>query len=154
AFKSLTSGDLQEWQLGVELSHAVGFRQAHAAVHNVKLQLAREKALLHEQERQVLHDLTNAVSDMDRAYRVAVNAYNRRVAARKYGSLLESKEKLGGKVNLFELLDAQRRATEADISYFRGLVDYAISIKNVHYEKGSIWEYNQIVISGDNWVPH
>lgn len=152
AWMNLTSGDFQEWQMGVELTFPVGFRRAHAAVHHAKLQLARERAVLEEHQRQVLHDLSNAVSDMNRAYRVAMNAYNRRVAAKSYLALLQRRDNDFGNVNLFELLDAQRRATDADISYFRALVDYAVAIKNVHFEKGSLWEYNNVYLSEEAWA--
>ena len=60
AYQSLTSGDFQEWQLGLEMQMPLGMRQGHAAVRNAQLQLAREHALLQAQERDVVHDLAGA----------------------------------------------------------------------------------------------
>ncbi|MCH5376750.1 MAG: TolC family protein, partial [Planctomycetes bacterium] len=83
AYANLVSGDFQEWQLGMEFSMPLGFRHGHAAMRNAELMLARERAILERQERQVLHDLSNAVSEMVRAYNVAQINFDRRIAAIK-----------------------------------------------------------------------
>ena len=62
AFQDLTTGDFQEWQLGIEVSMPVGFRKANAAVRNAQLVLARDHAILEEQENEVTHDLSAAFS--------------------------------------------------------------------------------------------
>ena len=68
ALSNLLDGDFQEWALGMELNFPNGFRQAHAGVQNALLRLARERAVLGQQERQILHDLGNSFADMKRAY--------------------------------------------------------------------------------------
>jgi outer membrane protein TolC len=147
AYQDLTTGDFQEWQLAMELSFPVGFRRAHAAVHNSKLQLARDRAVLTEQEQQVVHDLSNAISELSRAYQVAKTAFNRQAAAAETRKVLEERERLGGKVDLYFLLDAQRREADAQISYYRAMVEYALAVKNVHYEKGSLLDFNNVFLS-------
>jgi hypothetical protein len=141
---NLFGGDFQEWQLGAELTFPVGFRRAHAAVRNAQLQIAREKALLAEQERRVLHDLSNAISDMSRAYETSQTAYNRRMAAKQQIDVLLFRKERGLKLNLDQLVDAQRRFADADAEYHRTLAEYMISVKNVHFEKGSLLDYCQV----------
>ncbi len=81
-FDNLFSGDNQEWQLGLEFSMPFGFRRGHAAVRNAQIVLSRERAVLREQERDVMLGLSNAVAEVDRAWGVAQTAFNRRRAAR------------------------------------------------------------------------
>jgi hypothetical protein len=39
------------------------------------------------------------------------------------------------------LLDSERRLAEADIDYHRSVVAYAVALKNVYVETGSLMEY-------------
>lgn len=151
AWENLTTGDFQEWQLGAELSFPFGQRRGHSAVRNAQLMVARERAVLREQEREVVHDLSNAIADKDRAYAVAQTAFNRRLAARQQLLVLENKVQNELQVDLNSLLDAQRRLAEADARYYFSLVDYAIAVKNVHYEKGSLLDYNNIYLAEGPW---
>ena len=144
AFADLTTGDFQEWELGVELSFPIGFRQGHAAVRTAELQLARAKAVLQEQERLIIHDLSNAVAELDRSWDLVQTSLNRLAAAKQQLDILEERENLGISVDLNLLLDAQRRKAEAGRSYFRALAEYALALKNVHYTKGSLMQYNSV----------
>ncbi len=65
AFHDLYQGDLQGWGLGLELSTPIGNRIGHAAVRQAELSLSRERALLREQERGVLAELSEAFNELD-----------------------------------------------------------------------------------------
>jgi outer membrane protein TolC len=151
AYMDLTTGDFQEWQLGFELSFPFGQRQAHSALRNAQLSLARERTILDEQERQVIHDLSNAWADCRRAYEICQTAFNRRVAARTQLAILQEREKPGFKVDVNTMLDAQSRAADADSRYFRSLVEYIVAVKNVHHEKGTLLEYDNIQLAERVW---
>lgn len=155
AWGNLLTGDFQEWQLGVEMSMPVGFRKAHAAVRNAQLMLARERSVLDEQEREVAHDLSNAMAEMTRAYNVAQTNYNRRLAAKQQLEVLESnfQDADGNEIArlLDLLLDAQRRLAESEQKYFRSLVEYELAVKNVHFQKGSLLDYNDIYLTEGMW---
>jgi hypothetical protein len=146
AWANLASAKFQEWQLGVEFSMPLGFRKGHAAVRNAELQLARERAILDEQERQVVLDLSNAISEMKRAHTVVETNYNRRVAAKQQLSAIHEIPDPSPPMLYIEL-DAQRRLADSEVQYYRALVEYELAIKNVHFEKGSILEYNGIYLS-------
>ncbi len=155
AFQDLTTGDFQEWQFGLEVEMPVGYRQGYAGVRNAELQLHRERAILDEQEKQVVHGLAEAVAEVDRAYAVSQTSYNRRVAARQHLDALTSDYQdadLNEQTRLRDLLlDAQRRLADADTTYYRGLVEYSLAIKNVHLQKGSLLDYNEIYLSEGPW---
>ncbi len=155
AFSNLTTGDFQEWQLGLELTVPIGYRKAHAAVRNAELNLAREVAVLAEQQRAVSHDLSAAVGEMTRAYVVAKTAFNRRVAARQQLEALEIQNEdpdpsqLGRLTD--QLLESQRRLAEAESRYYRTILEYTLAVKNVHFNKGSLLDYNDIHLAEGDW---
>ncbi len=155
AFSNLTTGDFQEWQLGFELTVPIGYRKAHAAVRNAELNLAREVAVLSEQQRAVSHDLSAAMGEMARAYVVAKTAFNRRVAARQQLQALEIQNEdpdpsqVGRLVN--ELLESQRRLAESESRYYRSILEYTLAVKNVHFNKGSLLDYNDIHLAEGDW---
>ncbi len=55
------------------------------------------------------------------------------------------KEAKGIDYNL--VLDAERRLAEAKVAYNRSLVSYAVSLKNVQLETGSIMEHSNILFA-------
>lgn len=155
AYGNLTSGDFQEWQLGVECTAPLGFRQAHVAVRNAELQLARERSVLEEQKRQIVHDLSGEFADLERAHLVSQTNYNRRLAARDQLQALEAVYEDADeneKTRLLDLLlDAQRRLADAESEYYRSLMRYTVAIRDVHYQKGSLLDYNEIYLAEGPW---
>lgn len=151
AYQNLVDGDFQEWQAGVEMRRSVGNRQGHAAVRNAVLRLAREKAILSEQQRQVTLELSNAVAEKERAYSLLQTHLNRKIAASEQleaaNALFESALENQKDSLLDELIDAQRRLSDAEIQYARSLAEHMLAIKQVHYAKGSLLAYNQVQLS-------
>ena len=142
----LADGDFQEWQLGVEFNVPLGFRRAHAAVRNSELQIARERAILEEQKRTVMYGLSNAVADVRRAYEVVMAQFNRYSAAEtQVGAIRTSYQE--GKAPLDLLLEAQRRLVDAETRFHQARVDYALALKNVQFEKGTLLEYYNIKLA-------
>ena len=155
AVENLVSGDFQEWALGVEMLSPIGFRQGHAAVRQAELYLSRERAVLEDQERQVVSDLSDAVSELDRAYELARTQYNRRLAALRQletlGVLLDQADNVE-KPRLLDLqLDAQRRLADAESQFYRSLAEHEVAIKNVHLEKGTLLDYNRVYLAEGPW---
>ncbi|MFT5299931.1 MAG: outer membrane protein TolC [Mariniblastus sp.] len=146
AFMDLTSGDFQEWFFGTETALPIGFRRAHSAVRNAKLKQSRQQAILDEVKREVVHDLSNAYADLARTYKLTKINFNRRAEAHKRTNILKAME-LGIGVDIDSILDAERRAADADSHFFQSLVGYVVAIKNVHLEKGSLLKYNKVYLA-------
>lgn len=150
AYGNMSTGDFQEWQVGGELSIPIGYRQGHAAVRNAEFLLAREQAVLKEQEKKVVHDLSNALAETERAYRIVQTVYNRREAAKdRVGALQAAFEADKAPLNL--VLDAQRRLAAAESHYYDSLVDYGVSIRNMHFETGTLLEYVGVALAEGPW---
>ena len=129
-----------------EFSMPLGFRKGHAAVRNAELQVARERAVLNEQERQVVLDLSNALAEVKRAEKVLETNSSRRIAAKQQLAAIRAIEDPTPQMLYIEL-DAQRRLADATSQYYRAFVEHEIAVKNVHFEKGSILEYNGIYLA-------
>jgi len=146
AVGNLLTGELQEWQVGFEFTVPIGYRRAHLAVTNAELMLSRARIIQREQQKAVVHDLVNAVADAERALEACENNMNRYLAAREVLQAYDVKDEVGQELDIDRLLDAQRRAVEAEIRYFQSKAEYAVALKNVHLEKGSLMAANNLGI--------
>lgn len=150
AYEDLTTGDFQEWQVGVELDIPIGYRRAHTAVRNAELELARSRAILCDQQQEVVHAAADSIAEVDRAYLVSQTSYNRLVASREQLAALNAAFE-AEKASLDLLLEAQRRVAEAETRHYRTLAEYAVAVKNVHFSKGSLLEYDGVYLAEGSW---
>ena len=150
AFENLTSGDFQEWELGLQLLFTLGFRSELANVRHQQLQYAKSKAVLKEQELELSHQLGDAIRNIVNHYTQTETNFNRRVAAEKEVLAVETAYE-NGIVTLDLLLDAQRRRADAEIAFFRSLIDYNRAIAQLHLVKGSLLEYNNVYLAEGPW---
>ncbi len=146
AYGDLTSGDYQEWQLGVEMEVPLGFRRAHTAVRNAEHSLARSRAILKEQKRDVVFGLSNAIADAQRSFSVVQAQYNRFQAAERQIEALSRLEE-AGETSVDLKLEAQRRVLDTEILYHQATVDYMLALRNVYYETGTLLDYNNVFLA-------
>jgi outer membrane protein TolC len=152
AYSNLVSGDFQEWQLGFELMVPIGFRQAHVAARNAELMLARERAILKDQQREIVHEAADAVAEMDRAFVVMQTSYNRLIATQDQHDSVRSAYEAGkGEVPLDLYLESQRRLVEGETEYYLNRARYALATKNVHFVKGTLLEFDGVYLAEGPW---
>jgi outer membrane protein TolC len=145
-------GEQDEWQLGLEFSVPIGYRQAHAAVRNSELKLAREREVLREQERAIHFGLSNAMGELRRAHDVMRLQYERRESTRSQILRMDVTNEGGeGATPLDVRLEAQRRLLDSDLRFFQSQIEYALAIRNVHYEKGSLLERCNVILAESIW---
>ncbi|MCC7474377.1 MAG: TolC family protein [Pirellulales bacterium] len=150
AWGVLTSGEFQNWQLGLQASIPIGFRRELSGVRHHELLLARDRALLQNLELEISHQLGDAIRDVDLNYGLTQTNFNRRVAAEAEVQAVAASYD-AGRVSLDLLLDAQRRRSEAESAYYRSLIDYNRSIMNVHFRKGSLLDYDGVYLAEGEW---
>lgn len=150
AYGDLTSGAFQEWQLGFELNVPIGFREGHVAERNAELLLSRERAILRDQQREVVHEVADAVGEVDRAYTVLQTSYNRLAAnGDQLGAVQAAYEADKAPLDLY--LDAQRRVADAETDYYLNRARYTLAMKNVHFVKGTLLDYDGVQLSEGPW---
>ncbi|MFK7768040.1 MAG: TolC family protein [Mariniblastus sp.] len=146
AYGTLASGNLQEWELGLDMSVPIGFRQQHAARRHAELNLAREHSILKEQERQIIFGLSNAMGELVRTTKVRTANLNRlRAANEQFGAIQNIWREQDTTIDL--VLEAQRRVIEAKLQYFQTQVEYMLAIKAVHFEEGTLFAYHDITLT-------
>ncbi len=152
AFATLTDGSYQEWQLGLEFSMPLGFRRELSAVRNAQLQLARERARLHDQELEVSHLVSDSVRNVDCNYDLLKTDYNNLRAADDELEAFRGLERRGARAALYsDVVQALSRRAEAEARFYRSLVNYNRSIIDVHYHKGSLLEYDNVYLAEGPW---
>ncbi len=150
AVEDMFGANNKEFRLGFEAEIPIGFRQPLAQVRNQQLLLVREKARLEETELEVMHQLDDAIKELDAQYKLLQTNLGRVAAAYRQVEAVEAAFD-AGTVVLDLLLDAQRRRTDAEAAYFQALTQYNEAIVAVHLRKGSILEYNNIVLAEGPW---
>ena len=149
AVENTFDGDNQEWQLGLDLNIPIGYRKAHASLRNTENRLARERQLLREQKRQIINDLSDAFQDVERAWKSYELQYNRLDSAlSQFAAVQETNLQKKAPFNL--VLEAQRRVLDAQVEYYRSQVEYTLAVRNVHFEKGTLFEYASVQFVGEN----
>jgi len=140
AFGDLGSGDLQEWTLGLQMERPIGNRLGHTAVRQAELNVAREKAILRDAERQISREVSDAFAELERAYEM-IRASNARhtAAADQMDSVQKNYD--AGRISLDDLLDARQRTTRAKSTYYRSLIEYNRAISKLYFARGSLLEY-------------
>lgn len=150
-YGSITGGDYQEWQAGLELSFPVGLRAASTAVAHARLNVARERSLLQEAELRISHDLSSATRELERAHTLLDTNYQRWQADLRQVETLRARKE-GGKDEIFIYLQAQRQVVASEVEFYRSLTDYNLAIRDIHRQKGTLLAYNQVMLNEGPWA--
>jgi len=150
-YDSITSGDYQEWQAGIEFAMPVGLRAASVAVAHARLNLQRERALLAETELRVSHDLSDAARQIALTHQLVETNYDRYQADLRQVDVLRRRYK-DGTDNINFLLQAQRQVVTSESEFYRTLTNYNLAIRDFHRQKGSLLAYNQVQLSEGQWA--
>ena len=151
ATDELFGGDYGEWQVGFQYQMPIGFRAEMAQVRSQQLQLRRAEERLKDEELEIAHQLSAAIRRMRDRYQIAQTQFNALKAARDQVSAAETGYRIAGNVPLDVVLDAQSRQAQSETDFFRALTEYNLAIAEVHYRKGSLLEYNSVLLAEGPW---
>ncbi|MCL2005108.1 MAG: TolC family protein [Planctomycetaceae bacterium] len=149
AYSDLGEGDHTAW-LGVTASMPLGFRAELAGFRNAQLNLAKDKALLHEQELELTHQLNDSFQEITLAYQQMQTMLATYRAASEAVRAVQTAYDVGT-TTLDLLLQEQRRQAEAETGYYNSVIEYNLAIMMLHYRKGSLLEYNNICLAEGEW---
>jgi hypothetical protein len=113
--------------------------------------MARELELMKELERQILLAASSAIAEEHRAWELLRLAMNRaRVASENY-LILQSNAMIATRnFDVSGMIDSERRLAEAELNLRRAQIDYALAVKNVQFETGTLLESLRIVVSPEH----
>lgn len=146
----LTSGDFQEAQVRLEVSMPVGLRRELARVRNAQLTLKSRQDFLRESERLSVSQISDAIGKAASHFSQLQHAANQWQATEQEvdARLLEYQKGLS-EVNV--VLQSQQRRAEAQISYYRALVEYNKSLNFVDYLRGTLLANSNITLREGPW---
>jgi outer membrane protein TolC len=150
AYGSLTGGDYTGWSLGLTASAPFGWRREIAGVRNAQLNLAKHIKLLQEQENELSHQIGDSFREISSSYNQMQTTYSIYRAATKEVEAVQNAYE-AETTTLDQVLQAQRRQSEAETGYYSSVVDYNLAIMTLHYRKGSLLEFNNICLSESEW---
>ncbi|MBM4077445.1 MAG: TolC family protein, partial [Planctomycetes bacterium] len=153
AYSTLGRGDLTTWNVGLQFSMPIGFRQARAQLHNTELQLVKARATLAAQELDVSHELAEAIQRIDSAFITAQTQLDRRIASGRRVQTTQAEYEAGVKDATLDLvLRAQASNAAAEIGYFTAVVSYNKAIAEMQFRQGTLLQHNGIHLTEGEWT--
>lgn len=155
AFNSLVHGDNTTWNLGLQFAMPLGLRLARNQSRNYELRLAKARASLSEQEREIAYELAAALLTMQRWYGLADSSTRRVRAADKYAAITEDKSEVleRNPQQLDLLLQARIQKRDARQAYLRSVIEYNKGITDLNFRKGTLLTSNGIHLAEGDWTP-
>lgn len=151
-YGTLGGGDTSGWGAGFEMSIPIGYRSALAQVRNIELRLSKAREVLSVQEMDISHEIAASMQELALAHQNMKSLYNRRIAAKQFVEHERNRWNVqGGSTDL--LLRAIRSRADADLAYYRSLVQYNQSLARFQFRKGTLLEYNNVYLAEDHWDP-
>lgn len=152
----ISNGQNEGWNIGFQLVVPVGLRLARIQERNYELRLRKAKAVLLEQEREIAHELSNAMLQMQRWFELADSTTRRIETSRDY--VFVTRELVIGNeratADLFNLLlQAQIEQRNAEQAYMRSIVEYNKAFTDLRFRKGTLLTDNEIYLAEGNWHP-
>ncbi len=138
ALSTLADGNYQEWQLGFQFHVPLGFRRELASVRNAQLVVAKERALLRDQELLISHLLSDAVRELEDSFQVREARLGVWLAAQRRHQALRARIDAGMQVSFLDYREAVRTLANAEAEYFRARVNYHKQVPRVHHRKGTL----------------
>lgn len=137
ALRDMFGGDLDDWQLGIEVAGPVGRRAGLVGVRNAKVNLARNQVLLEEQQKQIQTDLSAAYTEVERAFEDIRNSVNARIATE--AELIPRRKRVEtGADDIFFLLEAEQRAATNESQVHRSILNYNLALVDFAFQSGSL----------------
>ena len=153
AYTTMTRGDLTGWNLGLQFSMPIGFRQARAQLHNTELQHVKARATLSAQELDISHELAESIQRIDAAYITAQTQLDRKIASARRVQTTQAEYEAGVKDATLDLvLRAQASNAVAEIAYFNALIAYNKAITDYHFRRGTLLEHDGIHLAEGEWT--
>jgi outer membrane protein TolC len=154
AFDALAEGDFQEFNVGLEMDFAIGFRRELAGVRYAQLSLSREKKVLEDLELDVIRELTQMVRSIEDFRTQIQTQHNRRIAAQedveRTLELVEAER--GGQTGiLLRLLQAYQRHFRAAVAVQSTVTEYNKALCVLHNRKGTSLAYNGVMMGEGPW---
>lgn len=148
--QTLAGGNQTGWNLGLQMNWPIGLRSAHAQVRNYELRLLKAQKVLEAQELDVGHELAASFQELARSYATMQSSYQAYVAAEENVQGLLPRVLTEDTVDI--ILRAYERRAQAELSFYRNVVDYNKALAALQLRQGTIADYNSVSVTEGPWT--
>jgi len=149
--QTLAAGNQTGWNLGLQMNWPIGLRSAHAQARNYELRLLKAQKVLALAELDVGHELAASFQELARSYATMRSGYQAYVAAEENVQGLLPRVLTEDTVDV--ILRAYQRRAEAELAFYRNLVDYSKALAALQWRMGTILDYNSVAVAEGPWDP-
>jgi outer membrane protein TolC len=133
------------WNVGLEFSMPLGGNSRELQVRNFEARLAKARAALHEQEREIGHELAHALHELDRTYLALATSARRHEAALRRLQAVEA-DHGAGRSSLDLLLRSQLALSQAEIAHATSVVTYNRAILELQFRQGAVLANHEVMV--------
>ncbi len=151
AYSTLWNSAFEDWGLGFEFSMPIGFRAATTQAQNIEHRIAKARATLAEQEKEVSYEVAATFQQVAQTYQSAKTNFNRRRAAHRRVAAFEAEYRVG-RTTVDMLLRSQISLAQAEIAYYSSLVGYNQAMNELRFRKGTLLMDNSVYLSESLWT--
>ena len=148
AFHQMTTNDFTEYVLGIEFEWPIGNRGPEAAVRRARLQQAQAIASQRAQIENIIREVRQSMNDLRTSYAQIGPALRAAQASRDQLRATKARQERLDPPSLQVELDAHEALAGARDGLLTVLSNYNIALSDVERRKGTLLEYNNIVIRG------
>ena len=146
AAKDMASNDHGEAEFGVAYDYPIGMRRAHAAVRNAELLLSRERAVLDEQQAQILFEVGNALRALYKA-QADFDLQTLRLQAARAAVEARQAAYQADTITMDQLLESHQRLLESERAYFDALLAIQQSHTELSFESGQLLSDSSVLLA-------
>ena len=151
AYSTIWDGTYEDWGLGFEFSMPIGFRAATTQAQNIEHRIAKARATLAEQEKEVSYEVAATFQQVAQTYQSAKTNFNRRRAAHRRVAAFEAEYRVG-RTTVDMLLRSQISLAQAEIAYFSSLISYNRALNDLNFRKGTILYDRNVYLTESLWT--
>jgi outer membrane protein TolC len=150
AFDQLTQNDFHEYQVGVQFEWPIGSRAARARLTQARLRYQQAITAKKAQIEQVILDVNNAVRTLNTAQEAVYPAMDATEAAEKNVQATKERAERKSPSALETELAGQENLAQARRTLLDALIAYNVAIADLERAKGTLLQYNNVVIEEGN----
>jgi outer membrane protein TolC len=154
AFDDVTRHDFTEYFVGVEFEYPLGNRAAESRHKRARHQLSKAEAAVQQVLEAIILEVNVAVRDLQTQYNRMLPSYLSVVAAEDDVKARIARQEKKDPLTLEAELGARQSLAGSRAELLQVMVGYSTSITNLEGAKGTLLDYNNVVLSeDDNGLP-
>lgn len=150
AFDQLTANDFHTYLAMVEFEWPIGNRAGEAALRRARLQQAQALAACRDSAENTILEVQEAVREIRSSYDQIGPSMRAVEASREWLSVIKARQERRDSLTLEQELDAHAALASSQQQLLEALVSYNIALTNLERRKGTLLEYNNVVIRGED----